>query len=85
MSYSEMTDTAWSKFQGYSIEQCEHAISDIHETLDATPNGRDFRNPYVQKLWCELDAARDRIREITRGAELDAARDIIRKFTLASK
>jgi len=65
MSYSDMTDTAWNKFQGYSIAQCEHAIADIHATLAITPNGKDFRDPYTQKLWCELDAARDRIREIT--------------------
>ena len=62
--YKEMTDTAWNKFANYSKYQCEYAIRDIHATLAVTPNGDDYRDQYTQKLWCELDAARDRIREI---------------------
>jgi hypothetical protein len=62
--YIQMTDTAWNKFASYSKFQCEHAIRDIHATLAVTPNGNDYRDTYTQKLWCELDAARDRIREI---------------------
>ena len=64
-TYQDMTDTAWSKFSTYTQAQCEQAIKDIHETLAVTPNGKDYRNPYVQKLWCELDAARDRMRELS--------------------
>jgi hypothetical protein len=71
--YKEMTDTAWNKFASYSKYQCEFAIRDIHATLAVTPNGNDYRDAYTQKLWCELDAARDRIREIDLAMERGAA------------
>jgi hypothetical protein len=70
--YTEMTDTAWNKFARYSKHQCEYAIRDIHATLAVTPNGNDHKDAYTQKLWAELDAARDRIREIDLSRKGDA-------------
>lgn len=71
--YQNMTEVAWNKFSNYSKYQCEFAIRDIHATLAVTPNGDDYRDAYTQKLWCELDAARDRIREIDLAIERGAA------------
>jgi hypothetical protein len=63
-TYQEMTETARSKFSTYTHAQCDYAIKDIHRALDVTCSGKDHRDPYVQKLWSELDAARDRVREL---------------------
>lgn len=71
--YIEMTIAACNKFARYSKFQCEYAIRDIHATLAVTPNGNDYRDAYTQKLWCELDAARDRIREIDLASGKEAA------------
>jgi len=59
-----MTETAWNKFASHTLAQCHYAIRDIHNALNVTCKDKDHSDPYVQKLWCELDAARDRIREL---------------------
>jgi hypothetical protein len=58
MTYTEMMKTYANKVKQYSLEQCLHAISDINETLDIV--GDDMTDGYVIKLYCELDAVRDR-------------------------
>ena len=64
-TYQDMTDTARNKFSAYTRAECRHAIRDIHIALGITCAGKDHKDPYVQKLWCELDAARDRMRELS--------------------
>jgi hypothetical protein len=63
-TYLEMTDTARNKFGACNRAECEYAIKDIHRTLFVACAGKELDDTYVQKLWCELDAVRDRIREI---------------------
>ena len=58
MTYTEMMKTFANKVKHYTLEQCQHAISDINETLDIV--GDDMTDGYVIKLYCELDAVRDR-------------------------
>jgi len=58
MNHSDLTRIATDKVRGYTLAQCEFAIADIHATLAL--HGDDLSNPYVTKLYAELDAARDR-------------------------
>ena len=58
MTYSEINRAAADKFKHYTLAQCEHAISDINETIDIF--GDDMTDCYVIKLYAELDAVRDR-------------------------
>ena len=58
MNYTDMTALYRNKVRGYNASQCEFAIRDIHATI-ALHEG-DLNHPYIQKLWAELDAVRDR-------------------------
>ena len=58
MTYTEMTALYRNKARGYTADQCEFAMRDIHTTI-ALHEG-DLNHPYIQKLWAELDAVRDR-------------------------
>lgn len=58
MTYTDLNRHAADKFKHYTLAQCEHAISDINETIDIF--GDDMTDGYVIKLYAELDAARDR-------------------------
>ena len=58
MTYTEMTALYRNKARGYTADQCEFAMRDIHTTI-ALHEG-DLNHPYIQKLWAELDAMRDR-------------------------
>lgn len=58
MNYRETTALYSNKVRGYTASQCEFAIRDIHATI-ALHEG-DLDHPYIQKLWAELDAVRDR-------------------------
>jgi hypothetical protein len=58
MNHSDLTRIATDKVRGYTLAQCEFAIADIHATLAL--HGDDLSNPYVTKLYAELDAVRDR-------------------------
>jgi hypothetical protein len=65
MTYTEMTTLYRNKARGYTADQCEFAVRDIHETLRLY-FGDHMDNPYVVKLYCELDAVRDRLAHLQR-------------------
>lgn len=58
MTYSDLTALCRNKFKGYTLNQCHYAIRDICDTLRQHP--ADMNDPYVVKLYAELDAVRDR-------------------------
>lgn len=58
MTYSDLTALYRNKVREYTADQCEFAMRDIHATI-ALHEG-DLNHPYIQKLWAELDAVRDR-------------------------
>mgnify|MGYP007049619921 CR=1 FL=1 len=64
MTYTEMTALYRNKVRGYTADQCEFAVRDIHTTI-ALHEG-DLNHPYIQKLWVELDAMRDRLAHLQR-------------------
>jgi hypothetical protein len=66
MTYTEMTALYRNKVRGYTADQCEFAVRDIHTTI-ALHEG-DLNHPYIQKLWVELDAMRDRLAHLQRKA-----------------
>jgi len=65
MTYTEMTALYRNKVRGYTLNQCHHAVRDIHDTLRLHP--ADMGNPYVIKLYAELDAVRDRRDALSKG------------------
>jgi hypothetical protein len=65
MTYTELTAVCRNKFKGYTLNQCHHAMRDIHDTLQLHP--ADMSNPYVVKLYAELDAVRDRRDALSKG------------------
>jgi hypothetical protein len=65
MTYTELTAVCRNKFKGYTLNQCHHAMRDIHDTLQLHP--ADMANPYVIKLYAELDAVRDRRDALSKG------------------
>ena len=69
MNYSDMTALYRNKVRGYTLNQCHFALRDIHDTLHLHP--ADMGNPYVVKLYAELDAVRDR-RDALSKSERDA-------------
>ena len=69
MNYSDLTAQCRNKFKGYTLNQCHWAMRDIHTTI-ALHEG-DLNHPYIQKLWAELDAVRDRRDALSKG-ERDA-------------
>ena len=58
MTYQKMTTLYRNKVRGYTKNQCDFAMRDIHKTI-ALHEG-DLNHPYIQKLWAELDAVRER-------------------------
>jgi hypothetical protein len=64
MNYTELTALFRNKARGYTADQCEFAVRDIHTTI-ALHEG-DLNHPYIQKLWAELDAMRDRLAHLQR-------------------
>ena len=66
MTYTEMTALYRNKVRGYTADQCEFAVRDIHTTI-ALHEG-DLNHPYIQKLWAELDAMRERLAHLQRKA-----------------
>lgn len=64
MNYSDMTALYRNKAREYNASQCEFAMRDIHTTI-ALHEG-DLNHPYIQKLWAELDAMRDRLAHLQR-------------------
>jgi hypothetical protein len=65
MTYTELTAVCRNKFKGYTLNQCHHAMRDIHDTLQLHP--ADMGNQYVIKLYAELDAVRDRRDALSKG------------------
>jgi len=53
-----------NKVRGYTKNQCDYAVRDIHDTLRV--QGGDMRDPYIEKLWAELDAVRERQHVLSR-------------------
>jgi len=66
MTYTEMTALFRNKVREYTADQCEFAVRDIYNTLRFV--ARDMSDPYVAKLYCELDAMRDRLAYLQRKA-----------------
>jgi hypothetical protein len=64
MTYTELTALFRNKARGYTADQCEFAVRDIHTTI-ALHEG-DLNHPYIQKLWAELDAMRERLAHLQR-------------------
>ena len=64
MTYTDMTALYRNKARGYTADECEFAVRDIHTTI-ALHEG-DLNHPYIQKLWAELDAMRERIAYLQR-------------------
>jgi len=52
------------KVRHYTSSQCAFAVRDIHDTLRV--NGGDMRDPYIEKLWAELDAVREQQQRLTK-------------------
>jgi hypothetical protein len=52
------------KFSKATAYICNAAIADCHDTLRT--GGYPYESQYAQKLWHEIDAARDRITALTR-------------------
>lgn len=44
--------------------QCENVIKDCHETLAV--GSYTYSSPYAQKLWLEIDLARERLMQLTK-------------------
>jgi hypothetical protein len=78
MNHSDLTRAMTAKFSRYTLAQCDYAIADINRTLTlyaAAYGSEDVSDPYVVKLYAELDAARDR-RMILSGRNLRQRRAI---------
>jgi hypothetical protein len=52
------------KIARLNAQQCEQAIKDCHETL--TIGAYAYSAPYAQKLWFEIDTARERLMQLTK-------------------
>jgi hypothetical protein len=65
MTYSELTAMCRNKFKGYTLNECHFAMRDIYDTLRFV--SRDMSDPYVVKLYAELDAVRDRRDALSKG------------------
>ncbi len=62
MTNDERNAIATLKFSSYTTAQCEHALADIHATLAI--QGPSISEDYKAKLYSELDAARERQRQL---------------------
>jgi len=65
-SFSELSASMRVKFSRYDLAMCAYAIKDCHETLAINP---DADPAYVQKLWAEIDAARERAMKLSKGSK----------------
>lgn len=55
-------ETFKTKFSNSTAFECEAVIKDCHDTLKV--GQYPYESEYAQKLWAEIDAARDRIKEL---------------------
>jgi hypothetical protein len=59
ITYPDLMALFKRKFADADIDQCRRALQDCYETLrihERQPGSEE----YVRKLWCEIDAIRDR-------------------------
>ena len=74
ISYQDLAAVFRRKFAGLGMYECISAMNDCYETL-AIHEHEPASSEYVRKLWCEIDAIRDRQMQIQRNAsELRAMR-----------
>lgn len=59
MYYSELSKLYKIKFSTYTLAMCDYAIADIDVTLKLHTD-KSMDDHYVEKLFCERDAALDR-------------------------
>ena len=64
ISYTDLMAVFKRKFAGYDQYQCECAMLDCRDTLQRLGETPD--SEYGRKLWCEIDAIRDRQMQIAR-------------------
>lgn len=64
MLQPELKEALRLKIARLSAWQCEAVIKDCHETL--TVGQYSYSAPYAQKLWCEIDLARERLMQLTK-------------------
>jgi hypothetical protein len=67
-SYREMSDAFREKFAGAGAYECVCAMADCYSALQARPDV-PHTDPYVVKLWAEIDAIRDRQMEIRKNVQ----------------
>ena len=58
-NHNDLAATFANKVRGYTAHQCERAMQDCHATLRVFAD-RGQTDPYITKLWTEIDAIRDR-------------------------
>jgi hypothetical protein len=64
LTRADRVDLFRVKVRNYTQAQCDFAVRDIHETLKA--HGGDMTDPYIDKLWTELDVVRERQHKLRR-------------------
>lgn len=58
ISYTDLSALFRRKFAEYDAHMCDNALRDCYDTMLAVTESRDPE--YGRKLWCEIDAIRDR-------------------------
>jgi hypothetical protein len=59
MTYQEHYAVFKVKHWGKPDNQLDWALRDCYATLSHHPEERDIKNPYIIKLWAEIDVIRD--------------------------
>lgn len=58
ISYNDLMALFRRKFAEYDAHMCDRALRDCYDAMLAVGESRDPE--YARKLWCEIDAIRDR-------------------------
>ncbi len=58
ISYTDLAAVFRRKFAEYDAHMCDRALRDCYDTMLAVGEATDPE--YTRKLWCEIDAIRDR-------------------------
>lgn len=66
ISYTDLAALFRRKFANSDLYSCECALRDCYDALLAVGEHRDPE--YARKLWCEIDAIRDRQMAINKNA-----------------
>lgn len=64
IEFNELKKVIVTKFSSYDKYQCEAAIADCHATFKSL--GDAITPDYSEKLWCEIDTARERIEKLNK-------------------